>query len=219
MSSTGAAKVAGPKLGGDHRSRPRRRGSTLDAAILRATIAEIDQHGYADLSIERVAERARASKASVYRRWPSKVALVLAAVHNQLPDTAAAPDTGSLRGDLMALFLGAARQLSGPAGVAIRGMLGDALRDPELHAELRRYTRGRSGAALRDVLRLAGQRGELSPEAITPRQLEAGMSVLRFHFLVHGAPVADTVVVEIVDEVVLPLFHAVAGTESAASWS
>jgi AcrR family transcriptional regulator len=217
MSSTTAREVTGRTLGGDHRTRPRRRGPTLAAAILRATIAEIDQDGYADLSIERVAKRARASKASVYRRWPSKVALVLAAVHHQLPDTAAAPDTGSLRGDLLALFRGAGRQLSGPAGVAIRGMLSDALRDPELHGELRRYTRGRSVAALRDVLRRAGQRGELSPEAITHRQLEAGMSVLRFHFLVHGAPVADTVVVEIVDEVVLPLFRAVAGPAAATS--
>ena len=200
----------------DHRTRPRRRGTALDDAILQATIAEIDHHGYSDLSIERVAERARASKASVYRRWPSKVALVLAAVHHQLPDTAAAPDTGSLRGDLLALFLGAARQLSGPAGVAIRGMLGDALRAPELHAELRRYTRGRSITALRDVLRRAGQRGDLTPESITPRQLETGMSVLRFHFLVHGAPIPDTVVVEIVDEVVLPLFRAAAPPGSAA---
>lgn len=212
-----ATELTSPTLVvGDHRTRPRRRGTALDDAILQATIAEIDHHGYSDLSIERVAERARASKASVYRRWPSKVALVLAAVHHQLPDTAAAPDTGSLRGDLLALFLGAARQLSGPAGVAIRGMLGDALRAPELHAELRRYTRGRSVTALRDVLRRAGQRGDLTPESITPRQLETGMSVLRFHFLVHGAPIPDTVVVEIVDEVVLPLFRAAAPPGSGA---
>ena len=69
---------------------------------------------------------------------------------------------------------------------------------------------------MRDVLRHAGQRGELSPEAITPRQLEAGLSILRFHFLINGAPVADKVVVEIVDEVVLPLFGAVAGPATAA---
>ena len=74
MSSISAAKMTkGPTHDGDHRTRSRRRGATLDAAILRATIAEIDQHGYADLSIERVAERAGASKASVYRRWPPSV--------------------------------------------------------------------------------------------------------------------------------------------------
>jgi len=218
MSSTSTSKVPkGPTHDGDHRTRSRRRGATLDAAILRATITEIDQHGYADLSIERVAERAGASKASVYRRWPSKVSLVLAAVYDQLPDTAVVPDTGSLREDLLALFGSAAQLLAGPAGVAIRGLVGDALRDPELAGQLRGYTRGRSMAALREVLRRAGQRGELSPEAITARQLESGLSVLRFHFLVNGAPVADAVIVEIVDEVVLPLFRAVAGSASAHS--
>jgi AcrR family transcriptional regulator len=214
MSATTAPEVTGPTLGGDHRTRPRRRGPALDAAILRATIAEIGQHGYADLSIERIAERARASKASVYRRWPSKVALVLAAVYDQLPDTATPPDTGSLRGDLLALFRSTAQLLAGPAGLAIRGLLSDALRDPELAGQIRGYTRGRSVAALREALGRAGQRGELSPEAITPRQLEAGLSVLRFHFLVNGAPVADTVIVEIVDEVVLPLFRSVTGPRS-----
>ena len=59
----------------------------------------------------------------------------------------------------------------------------------------------------------AMERGELPPEAITARQLEAGLSVMRFHFLVNGAPVADAVIVEIVDEVVLPLFRAAASVE------
>jgi AcrR family transcriptional regulator len=217
MSASPTSEVTDPPLGGDHRTRPRRRGSTLDAAILQATVTELDTHGYADFSMERVAERARASKASVYRRWPSKVSLVLAAVFDQLPDTAAAPDTGNLRGDLLALFRSAARLLAGPAGIAIRGLVGDALRNPELAGRLRGYTRGRSVSALREVLRHAGERGELFPEAVTTRQLEAGLSVLRFHFLVNGAPIADTVVVEIVDEVVLPLFRAVAGPAAAAS--
>ncbi len=164
--------------------------------------------------MERVAEGARASKASIYRRWPSKVALVLAAVYDQLPDTAVAADTGSLRGDLLVLFRSAARLLAGPAGVAIRGLVGDALRDPELAGQLRSYTHGRSVSALREVVRRAAARGELSSATLSPSQLEAGLSVLRFHFLVHGAPIPDRVVVEIVDDVVLPLFRAVAGSRS-----
>jgi AcrR family transcriptional regulator len=190
---------------GDHRTRPRRRGHALDKAILEATLAEIDMSGYAALSMERVAECAKASKASLYRRWPSKVELVLAAVYGLLPDPAAAADTGSLRDDLLALFRSAAGLLAGPAGTAIRGLISEALRDPELAAQLRRYTRGRSVAAMRDIVRQARERGELPPAMITARQLEAGLSVMRFHFLVHGGPVPDQVIVEIVDEVVLPL--------------
>jgi AcrR family transcriptional regulator len=195
----------------DHRTRPRRRGHALDMAILNATIAEIDLSGYAGLSMERVAERARASKASLYRRWPSKVELVMAAIYDLLPDPASAADTGSLRGDLLALFRSSAEMLAGPAGTAIRGLMSDALREPELAAQLRRYTRGRSVAAMQEVVRRALERGELLPGPITARQLEAGLSVMRFHFLTHGPPVPDQVVVEIIDEVVLPLLHAAAG--------
>jgi AcrR family transcriptional regulator len=199
---------------GDHRTRPRRRGHALDKAILEATLAEIDMSGYAALSMERVAECAKASKASLYRRWPSKVELVLAAVYGLLPDPAAAADTGSLRDDLLALFRSAAGLLAGPAGTAIRGLISEALRDPELAAQLRRYTRGRSVAAMRDIVRQARERGELPPAMITARQLEAGLSVMRFHFLVHGGPVPDQVIVEIVDEVVLPLLHTAAGGDA-----
>jgi AcrR family transcriptional regulator len=201
----------------DHRARPRRRGQALDQAILKATVAEIELSGYAGLSMERVAERARASKASLYRRWPSKVELVMDAIYDLLPDPAASADTGSLRGDLLALLRNAAGMLAGPGGTAIRGMISEALRDPEQAAQLRRYTRGRSRAEMREVVQRAMDRGELPPGTITERQLEAGLAVMRFHFLTHGAPVPDHVIVEIVDEVVLPLVRAAAGVERAGS--
>ena len=202
--------VAAAAPSSDHRTRPRRRGHALDRAILEATLLEIEDSGYAALSMERVAERARASKASLYRRWPSKVELVLAAVYGLLPDPASQIDTGTLRGDLLALFRNAAGLLAGPAGTAIRGLISDALRDPELATQLRSYTRGRSLAAMREVVRHATERGELPSGTITARQLDAGLSVMRFHFLIHGGPVPDHVIAEIVDEVVLPLLHAAA---------
>jgi AcrR family transcriptional regulator len=205
--------VATPAPREDHRARPRRRGHALDTAILQATVAEIELSGYAGLSMERVAERARASKASLYRRWPSKVALVMDAIYDLLPDPAATADTGSLRGDLLALLHSAAEMLAGPGGTAIRGLISEALRDPGQAAQLRRYTRGRSLAEMREVAQRAMERGELPPGTITERQLEAGLAVMRFHFLTHGAPVPDHVLVEIVDEVVLPLLRAATGVE------
>jgi AcrR family transcriptional regulator len=192
----------------DHRTRPRRRGHALDLAILKATIAEIEISGYAGLSMERVAERARASKASLYRRWPSKVELVMDAIYGLLPDPAEAADTGSLRGDLLALLRSAAEMLAGPGGTAIRGLISDALRDPQLTDRLRSYARGRSVAAMNEIVRRATDRRELGPGTITTRQLEAGLWVMRFHFLINGSPISDEVIVEIVDEVVLPLLHA-----------
>jgi AcrR family transcriptional regulator len=210
MPRTDTAKLELATTSGDHRTRPRRRGRALDMAILEATIVEIDKYGYAAFSVERVAERARASKASLYRRWPTKVELVLAAVYDLLRDPAAAADTGSLRGDLLALLRSAAELLAGPAGTAIRGLISDALRDPEYAARLRNYTRGRSVAAMADIVRQAIERGELPSGTITTRQLDAGLSVMRFYFLIHAGRVPDRVIMEIVDEVMLPLLHAAA---------
>jgi AcrR family transcriptional regulator len=192
----------------DHRRRSRRRGAVLDAAILEATIAEIDEAGYANLRMEHIAERAKASKASLYRRWPSKVELVMTALYDLLPDPADAADTGSLRGDLLVLFRDAAAVFVGPAGIALRGLLSDALRDPQLAAQFRTYTRGNGTRAMHNAVRRAGERGELAVESITARQLEAGLALMRFHFLTHDGPVPDEVIVDIVDEVVLPLLHA-----------
>ena len=193
--------------GADHRTRPRRRGAALEGAILGAVLAELGEEGYARLSVERVAERAGASKASVYRRWPGKAELVMDAVRSVLPDPRDPPDTGSLRGDLLALFRAVAHQLAGPAGQGLRGLLGDALRDEGLAARVRDHARGTSARMVEEVVRRAVERGEIDPAAATPRRMEAGHAQLRYHFLVHGAPVPDEVVVGIVDEVVVPLLR------------
>jgi AcrR family transcriptional regulator len=66
----------------DHRTLPRRRGDVLNSAIFEATLDELAEVGYPKLTMERVAARAGASKASVYRRWPSRMELVLDAVHH-----------------------------------------------------------------------------------------------------------------------------------------
>ncbi len=191
----------------------RRSGQALVAAILEATIAEVDEVGYADLSMEKVAERARASKASVYRRWPGKVALVVDAVHHALPDPAALADTGTLRGDLLAVLRAAGERLAGPAGRAVRGVLGDVLRDPERAEQFRARTRGNSAAMIETVLLRAHRRGELDADAVTRRQREVGPALMRSHFLTNDGPVPDEVIVEIVDEVVLPLLWSRKGSQ------
>ena len=208
MISPARSDPAGARQGSsdaDHRTRPRRRGAALETAILEAVLAELAEGGYARLSVERVAERAGASKASLYRRWPGKAELVMDAVRSVLPDPHDTPDTGSLRGDLLALYRAVAHQLAGPAGQGLRGLLGDALRDESRATRVREYARGTSQRVVQEVVRRAVERGEVDPAAATPRRLEAGQAQLRYHFLVHGAPVPDDVVVGIVDEVVVPL--------------
>ena len=114
----------------DHRSRPRRRGPALVEAILTAALDELRDRGYAGLTMEAVARRAGASKASLYRRWTTRSALVMDAVYRLAPRPDDLPDTGGLRGDLLAALRRSAATLQGPAG-------DEAAR---LHALLRAYT-------------------------------------------------------------------------------
>ena len=191
----------------DHRKRPRRRGAALEAAILDAVLAELAEVGYARLSVERVAERAEASKASLYRRWPSKVELVMDAVYHVFPDAASPPDTGSLRGDLIAVMSAVAEQLTGPAGQALAGILSDALGDPDQARRVRSYARGTSQVGMLEIARRAIARGEADPAAVTERRLEAGHAMLRHHFITRGVPIPKDVIEEIADEVMIPLLQ------------
>jgi AcrR family transcriptional regulator len=190
----------------DHRTLPRRRGDVLNSAIFEATLDELAEVGYAKLTMERVAARAGASKASVYRRWSSRMELVLDAVHQLAPDPTDIPDTGSLRGDTLAFLRAAAKLLAGPGGEALRGLLGDALADPSRTLELRRHSRGTGHRIMQEIVQRAVTRGEINSAAITPRRLDVAQAMLREQFLFHGPPIPDAVIVEIVEETVLPLF-------------
>jgi AcrR family transcriptional regulator len=203
----------------DHRSRPRRRGDVLNSAIFEATLDELAEVGYAKLTMERVAQRAGASKASVYRRWPSRMELALDAVHHLAPAPTDTPDTGSLRGDVLAFLRTAADLLAGPGGEALRGLLSDALTDPSRTLELRNHSRGTGHRAMQEIVRRAAERGEINADAINPRRLDVAQAMLREQFLFHGA-IPDAVLVEIVDEIVLPLLQdgaEVTGQVSTAS--
>lgn len=190
--------------GGDHRKGPRRRGEALYRAIFEATLAELEEVGYARLTMERIAERARTGKASLYRRWPSRVELVIDATRWALPDRDELPDTGDLREDVFSLLRLIADRLAGPIGEAARGLLSEALNDPDLS----RVARARMAEGLPlmlEILRRGAERGDARPEALTPLVASVGPALLRHHFLANGAPISDEVLWDIVDDVVLPL--------------
>ncbi|MDA3630324.1 TetR/AcrR family transcriptional regulator [Saccharopolyspora sp. WRP15-2] len=191
----------------DHRKLPRRRGDELTAAIFAATLAELADVGYAGLTVERVAERAKTGKASIYRRWPSRRELVLAAVYSISPEPADSVDTGTLRGDLLAVLRHSAEVLSGPVGEAMRGLLSDVLADHDPARQLRELSRSRGRLTMEEIVRRAAERGELDATAIPPRRLEVGQAMLRQQFLFNGTPIPDEVIVEIVDTVLLPLLR------------
>src|SRR3954464_11455406 len=102
--------------------RSRRLDEEREQAILRATYDLLGEAGYQGLRVDAVAARARASKATLYRHWPTKAGLVADAVRACKSVNDDAPDTGSLRGDLIAWFGVLAASINGEEGPLMAGL-------------------------------------------------------------------------------------------------
>ncbi|WP_026876391.1 TetR/AcrR family transcriptional regulator [Jiangella gansuensis] len=183
----------------------RRRGEVLEAAIFDAVWAELAETGYSGLTIGAVADRARTSKAVLYRRWQGRAELVIAALLHQAPSVDEVPDTGSLRSDLLELLRSILR---GPGAAnldALWGLLADAARDPELREQVSSIAAGQTREGpLVAIVERGIRRGEVDPERLTQRRLRLPLDLLRGELMLYGT-VADGVIEEILDEVFLPL--------------
>ncbi|WP_328582484.1 TetR/AcrR family transcriptional regulator [Streptomyces sp. NBC_00370] len=183
----------------------RRRGAVLEEAILRAAVDELTESGYAGLTMDKVAARAGTNKNALYRRWPNRLALGIAA-YRQLVTTVQPPDTGELRADVLEWLRRANRHWSSPLGAILRELLGAAGGASELLGQLQDQSGEAAAAPWLTILGRAVARGEASPEALHPRVATVAVVLLRNEFVVRGVPAApDDVLVEIVDEVYLPL--------------
>lgn len=192
---------------GDTSTKPqRRRGAALEEALLDAAWAELSEKGYDAFTIESVAERASTSRAVVYRRWPSKPDLVMAALaHSGFRLRTRIPDTGSLRDDMIGL-LRASNRNRAPIAVLMSARLGAFYAETgRSFADLREtYVSGRT-TALDALLNRAVERGEVDPAKLTPRVRNVAFDLYRHELLMTNQPVADDVIVSIVDEIFMPL--------------
>jgi AcrR family transcriptional regulator len=195
--------------GGRGRRATRRRGEALESALLEAAWEELAEAGYANLTMEGVAARARTSKPVLYRRWPTRAQLVIAAVRAHLPEVTPASirDTGSLRGDLVAALTVASRWHNGPVRQALQGVLSDLYRDPQLSALLSPDIFGNAAKVMPVILQRASERGEVDLDRITPRVAMLPFDLFRHEVLTSFAPVTAAAVTEIIDDVFLPLVH------------
>ena len=109
--------------------------SPREAEILAVTLRLLQEHGYDQLTVDAVASAARASKATVYRRWPSKAELVLAAFIEGVRQVAVPPNTGSLRGDLLRLGETICQE-GGQHASTIRAVMVEVSRHPALNDAL-----------------------------------------------------------------------------------
>ena len=183
----------------------RRRGAALEEAILHTAAEIMSESGYAELTMDKVASRAGTNKNAIYRRWPNRLALGIAA-YRQLVTTVRLPDTGSLRGDALELLRRANRHWSSPLGAILRELMSAAGGASELLAQLPEQSGDASTALWLTIVGRAVARGEASPEALHPRVATVAIVLLRNEFVVRGVPAApDDVLIEIIDEVYLPL--------------
>lgn len=174
-------------------------------AIHAAVMEELAEVGYPALSIERVAERARTGKASIYRRWPTRLELVLDAIDHVMPRLDDVPDTGNVRDDLLLVLRRIAAVMGSRAGAAARACVDGT--DDELANAVRERLLPPRKAMMLSILERAADRGEVRPEAVTQRIAETGPMLLHGELLQRGAPITDDAVVAIVDEVLMPLLQ------------
>ena len=179
--------------------------SGRDAAICDATLALLLEVGYDRMSMDAVAARAHASKATIYRRWPGKQELVLDAVRARGVGLTVAEDTGSLRGDLVATYRSAIHGSAADDADLIAGVLRAMRTAPELADCVRSQVIESKCDVSRVIVARAVARGEL-PAETDPLILHEVASALWFHrVLVVGGPVDDGFIAHVVDDVLMPL--------------
>jgi len=179
------------------RGRPRREGA--DALILGMTLEVLEEKGYADLTVDEVAERTKVAKTTIYRRWPSKGALVAAAMATRVTPFVP-PDTGSLEGDLLAVATRAYTTLSGELGRIFAGLMGEAQLDPDLHEIMLTSTRQRR-QMYEDVVKRGIRRGELSADVDAELLIDLVVGALWNRLLITRAALRDSLPREIVQMV------------------
>jgi AcrR family transcriptional regulator len=156
-----AASDADQDHGAGHARRGRPRDPVVDESILAATLELLGEAGYARLTMEQVAARARVGKASVYLRWPSKLALVAEAIRRGRPDLVPeVPDSGSLAGD-MAIFLADLVRPRDAGARALSAVTGEAASNPEVREAFRRGVSRTLADRVRVIVERAVARGEL----------------------------------------------------------
>jgi AcrR family transcriptional regulator len=189
--------------------RRRRRGEELESALLTAAWDELVEVGYARLTMGSVAVRARTSEPVLYRRWANKDQLVLAALdHHRNAHPVADPDTGSLRGDLIAHLTAVSETLAGFYAIAVAAAFSGLLADTGLTpSQVREKVMGTQLERVRALYQRADDRGELDLERVPAAVLAMPFDLVRHDMLMDLGPVKPARIRSIVDEIFLPLLR------------
>jgi AcrR family transcriptional regulator len=179
----------------------------LEAAIFDVVFQELAETGYVNFSIERVAAAAGTSKPVIYRRWPTRARLVYAALRANRPVLSFdAPDTGTVRGDLMVILHRVSEMVDELSPEVIFGLIAELLHesDSSLFAEVHES----NAKIMREILTRGVGRGEIAAEKLTPRLAALPLDLVRYQLMVLRQPLSAQDIEEIVDRIFLPLVRA-----------
>lgn len=177
--------------------------SPREAELLAVTLRLLQEHGYDQLTVDAVASAAHASKATVYRRWPSKAELVLAAFIEGVRQVAVLPNTGTLRGDLLRMGETICQECSQHAGT-IRAVMVEVSRHRALNDALQDQFLKHRKAMIQHVLQQAAERGEISRDAITDELWDLLPGYLIFRAIIPDRPPTRRTVEALVDQFLIP---------------
>lgn len=177
--------------------------SPRESEFLAVTLRLLQRHGYEGLTVDAVAATARASKATVYRRWPSKAELVLAAFIEGIRQVAVAPDTGTLRGDLLRLGQ-VIREQARTHASTIRAVLVEVSRNAALNDAMQHQFLDQRKALIQHILRQAAERGEIDEAVISDELWDLLPGYLLFRSITTARPPTERTVQALVDDVLIP---------------
>lgn len=179
----------------------RRRGAVLEEALLDAAWIELTNQGYFNFTFEGVIKRAGTSRSVLYRRWPNKLSLALAAILRYIKaNPIHVPDMGNVRDELLLLLRKYADRTPPEATRLLFEMTNDmaAVGDSFAHERFREDLLG-------EIIKRGIARGELDETRLTPRIISVPTSLVLFELMVTLQDISDKAITEIVDQVFLPL--------------
>ena len=180
----------------------RPRDHRVETLVVKATLAEIAEKGLGDCTMEAIAARAGVAKATLYRRWPNKIAL-FHFLAGQLSDVCEPSDTGDLRKDLLSVFEPLVEQLEEGTTLAILMpiFIAEAARDDHLRKLVASLVSDRRAGGVQ-ALQQAQQRGELRPGVDCEAVIDMINGAFAFRTLLLGEALTPKLVNTIVDQAV-----------------
>lgn len=182
-----------------------RRGAGRRTAICEAVCELLAKVGYDRMTMDAIANQAKASKATIYRLWPDKPQLVVEALKCHFDTETVVPDTGSLRGDLMALMTTACELVGSELGEMVSGLMTAAAHDPRLADTLSQTLFEDKAAMHADLVRRAVERGEIPPDTEASVMHEVMHSMISSRKVWNLGPLDEEYARHVVDEILIPV--------------